>query len=122
LFLLLLCGVLGAQDNIAGTYKGKWTGMSAGGDFTLRLEKAGDDWKAAVQFSFADNPIPTQVKAIRVTGTQLETTYEFELGGNKLQSQLQAEVRNGQLTGKYRTKAVMDGTPVDEGTCEAKKE
>ncbi|MBI4909018.1 MAG: hypothetical protein HY820_35685 [Acidobacteria bacterium] len=122
LLLTLACaGIAVAQPNLAGTYKGKWTGGSAGGDFTIRLEQTGGDWKATVQFSIADTAIPTTVKTLRVAGARVEVAYEFDLGGNKLQSQLEGDIKDGALSGKYKTKAVADGSAVDEGTCEAKR-
>ncbi len=119
--MMLAAGMAVAQDDPAGTYKGKWNGASTGGDFTLQLEKAGAAWKATVQFTLADNPIPTTVKTLKLDGKRLEIAYEFDLGGNKLLSQLEGELTGGALTGKYKTKALADGSPLDEGTCEAKR-
>lgn len=106
---------------MAGTYKGKWTGMSASGDFSMQLTQAGNDWKATVVFSIADTPIPTTVKKLNVSPGKVEIAYEFDLAGNKLESQMEAAVKEGQLTGKYKTKAGAEGNQVDEGTCEAKR-
>jgi hypothetical protein len=120
--LVILGPALLAQDGLAGTYKGKWAGMSAAGDFTLRLEKSGPDWKGAVTFTIADTEVPTKVSFLEVKETTIEMKYEFDLGGNQLQSHLQGEFKEGELTGKYRTRPVADlSIVVDEGTCSAKR-
>ena len=121
LFLIAAAACIVAQDNLAGAYKGKWNGMSASGDFSLKLENSGGTWKATIEFTLGDNPVPTIVRSVRVDGSKIEATYDFDLGGNKLQSSLQGEIRGGQLTGKYKTKALADGNGVDEGTCDAKR-
>ena len=119
--LLLFCfGSLG-QAGLAGTYKGKWTGGSASGDFEIRLAQATDGWSATVQFTLGENAIPTTVRMLKVTNSTIDITYDFDLGGNKLQSHLVGEVKQGSLTGKYQTKSLADNSSVDEGTCEAKR-
>lgn len=119
--LLALCPALLAQTGSAGNYKGKWNGMSASGDFQLKLEQSSGDWKATVQFTFADTAIPTKVKAVAVDGGHIDVTYDFDLAGNKLESHLEGEMKDGLLKGKYKTKALADGSGVDEGTWEAKR-
>lgn len=121
--LLITTAAVFAQDGPAGTYKGKWSGASAGGDFMIKLEKDGAAWKATVRFSLGENEVPTNVSLLDVKGSSMEMKYEFDLGGNKLQSHLEGEFKDGQLNGKYKTRAVADAASViDEGTCTAKRE
>lgn len=121
--LLLTGPVAFGQEGLAGTYKGKWTGMSASGDFMIRLEKDGAKWKATVKFSIGDNEVPTNVSLLEVNGSAMNMKYEFDLGGNQLQSHLQGDFQDGMLNGKYKTRAVADASSViDEGTCSAKRE
>ena len=120
--LLLLCLACFGQSSPAGTYKGKWAGGAANGDFTVRLERAGDEWKATVQFTLGGADVPTTMNMLRVDGSTIEMKYDFDLGGNKLQSHLTGEIKEGQFSAKYKTKALADDSAVDEGTCEAKRQ
>ena len=120
--LLLLCLACFGQPNLAGTYKGKWAGATASGDFTVRLERAGGEWKATVQFTLGGMDVPTTINLLRVEGPTFEMKYDFDLGGNKLQSHLTGEIKDGQFSAKYKTKALADDSAVDEGTCEAKRQ
>jgi hypothetical protein len=110
------------QSSPAGTYKGKWSGNSASGDFSLVLEQNGDQWKATVRFTLGETEVPATVRMLRVEGSKVETKYDFDLGGNKLQSHLEGEVKDGVFHGRYKTKALADDSGVDEGACEAKRQ
>ncbi|MBL8232335.1 MAG: hypothetical protein JNL98_27815 [Bryobacterales bacterium] len=110
-----------AQQGNAGTYKGKWEGMSASGDFQLALQQESGEWKATVSFSIGDNAVPASVVALKIGGDKLEVRYVFEIGGVKLQSHLTGTLQNGEFAGKYKTQTVADESPVDEGTCSAKR-
>lgn len=120
--VLLLLGQRGFSfASIEGSYKGTWTGQTANGDFFLKLEPSGQDWKASIRFTIAGNDIPAQIRELRVSGSAIETKYLFSLGDNSLQSHLRGEINDGHLTGKYTTTTADGATPVDEGTCDAKR-
>jgi hypothetical protein len=120
--LLLLCLAGFGQLNLAGTYKGKWAGATANGEFTVRLEQNAGAWKATVQFTLGGADVPTTMNMLRVDGSTIEMKYDFDLGGNKLQSHLTGEIKEGQFSAKYKTTALADDSAVDEGTCEAKRQ
>lgn len=87
----------------------------------MSLQQEAGEWKATVVFSIGDNEVPTTVAFLKVSGEDLEIKYIFEIGGVKLQSHLQGAFRDGGFTGKYKTQTVSDPSPVDEGSCSAKR-
>ncbi|MBI3473670.1 MAG: hypothetical protein HY013_20130 [Candidatus Solibacter usitatus] len=120
--LLLIGAALAADSQISGTYSGAWTGSTAGGSFEMIFTK-GEGSKPAceVTFGLGDNQVKTTVKRLVVEGAKVEVTYEFDLGGNKLESTVNGELSGDTLAGKYKTKTVPEGNPVDEGEWKAKK-
>jgi hypothetical protein len=110
-----------AAQSVAGKYTGKWTGSSAGGGFTMSLESAGDDWKAEVAFTIADNEVKTKVTALKIEGAKVEIKYEFDLGGNILESTIRGELSGDRIAGKYTTIAVQAKQQIDQGDFEATK-
>lgn len=112
----------GAQSP-AGRYKGDWQGTAAGGGITLALEAAAEGkWSCQVSFTLGDQEVKTKVTYVRVEGGKMEARYEFDLGGARLESTITGELRGGRIEGGYRTKALADGSPVDEGTWKATRE
>lgn len=112
----MLCLV--AAD-LAGTYKGSWSG-GANGDFRITLEPAGSgEWKADIVFTMGIDEVKTKVKSVKVDGSKLDVVYDFDLQGNALESTVTGQLTGKTLEGTYKTKAVADGSPVDEGTWKA---
>lgn len=112
----MLC--LAAAD-IAGTYKGSWSG-GASGDFRIKLEPADNgQWNAEIVFTMGTDEVKTKVKSVKVDGSKLDVVYDFDLQGNALESTVTGELTGKTLEGTYKTKAVGDGSPVDEGTWKA---
>lgn len=113
---VLLC--LAAAD-IGGVYKGSWSG-AASGDFRLKLEPGGNgDWNAEVVFTLGTDEVKTKVKSVKVDGPKIDIVYTFDLQGTALQSAVIGQLTGKTLEGTYKTTAVMDGAPVDEGTWKA---
>lgn len=94
--------------------------MSSSGD--IRISIAGDDKPVVdVVFTIANNEVKTRVTASSVTPSDLEATYEFDLGSNKLQSAIKGHLDGSRLEGTYKTTTVPGGAQVDEGTWKAMK-
>lgn len=123
-FLLFVLVALGAAEDLAGTYNGEWSGASgASGKLHLELQKGDqDEWKCTVTFTTGEDEYKTKMKSVKVDGAKLEAQYEFELGGNRLQSTINGELSGKTLQGQYHTVAVSDGSPVDEGNWKASSE
>ena len=121
----LLAAMLAAAggNDIAGSYAGDWTSSSSGvsGRFHLTLASSADGkWQCEVTFSLDGEDVKTTVKSLKVEGAKLEVAYEFNIQGYDLRSTINGELRDKKLEGKYRTQAVADGSPVDEGEWKAK--
>ena len=116
---LLLTGLALLADPLAGgKYHGKWEGVAGGsGDFDMTLTAAeGGKWVADVEFSLGGQQVKCTVKSIVVTDSKLHVVYSFDLQGNQLESTIDGEMSGPKLGGKYTTRAVGDGTAIDEGT------
>jgi len=123
-FLLLtaLLGMSFAADKLAGVYVGKWSGASgAAGDFRISLTAAHGKLTPDVMFTMGSTEVKTKVTHVAVDGSTLEMKYEFDLDGNRLESTIHGTLTGGTLQGKYSTKTVADGSPVDEGEWQAKR-
>jgi hypothetical protein len=111
--IAIAIGVLSAQSTIpAGTYKGTWTGAQAGGDIHLTLR----DGKAEVGFTLEGQEIPGKVLSLKIDGPSITLVYEFDLQGNKLQSSTEGTLKGTTLEGTYKTTAVGEDAPLDQGT------
>jgi hypothetical protein len=109
-----------AQDAIRGDYVGDWSGASgAGGSFRLSIVAENSAPKCTVTFSYAGEEVKTHVTACKIDGPALEAQYDFDLGGNRLQSTIHGQLKQNALTGKYETKALADGSAVDQGDWKA---
>ncbi|MGH9674260.1 MAG: hypothetical protein ACRD44_13850 [Bryobacteraceae bacterium] len=115
--IVLLATIALPAQNAAG----RWTGASANGDFNIALEPSAGDWKCEVTFTFGGTEVKTKVTNVKVSGAKVEAQYEFDLGGNILQSTIQGELAGGRLKGTYSTVAVQNRQPVDQGDFEASK-
>jgi len=120
--LALIASVLLAQATVApGKYTGTWSGGAANGDFFLTLAQDAGEWKAEVNFTLAGTEVPTKITHLKLDGNKLEVTYQFDLGGNNLESAIQGLLKDGAWDGTYKTRVPATDTPVDEGTWKASK-
>lgn len=113
-------GLVAANAAIKGNYRGDWSGSSgASGNFKLTVADGGDKPKCTVSFSYAGEDVATNVTLCKIDGRKIEAQYDFDLGGNRLQSTIHGELQESTLKGKYQTKALADGSGVDEGDWKA---
>ena len=117
---ILLCLAAAAillADGLAGTYKGSYSGSAgASGDILVKLNQADDGWKSEVSFTLNGADVKTKVTSVKVDGSKVKIVYEFDLDGNGLESTLTGELNGSTLAGDYHTRALADGSAVDEGT------
>ena len=101
-----------------GKYAGKWEGASgASGDFRLTLASASDGkWNAEVVFAFGGQDVKCKVKSVSVDGDQIAVVYSFDLQGFELESAIEGKASGDRLAGSYKTRALADGSVIDEGT------
>jgi hypothetical protein len=111
-----LCAI--AAD-LNGTYKGTWSGGQASGDITMTLRTVDGAPKAEVSFSLGGQDIKCNVTSLKVDGSKIEISYNFDLGDTKLQSTATGQLNGKTLEGTYTTKSLADGSAVDEGTWKA---
>jgi len=122
--LLLFSSLCGwADDAIKGSFVGQWSGSSGGsGTFRLLVEPADGKPKCTVSFTFAGEEVKTNVTLCKVEAAQLDAQYDFELGGNHLQSTIHGDLKENALRGEYHTKALADGSDVDAGDWKAARQ
>ena len=116
--LFFLSVMLLAAADLAGDYKGTWSG-AASGDFHIVLTHAGDDWKAEVSFSMGGDEVHTKIVSVKVDGNKLNLVYQYDLQGTQLQSAIVGELKDKKFEGTYKATTVADGSDVDEGTWSA---
>jgi hypothetical protein len=106
---------------LAGTYKGTYSGSAgASGDFIVSLSQSGNgEWKSEVTFTLGGQDVKTKVTSLKVDGAKVKIVYEFDLQGTVLESTVDGELNEGTLAGGYHTRAVADGSAVDEGNWKA---
>jgi hypothetical protein len=119
-FALILAASAFGEDAIQGDFTGDWSGASgAGGSFRLSVARDDGKPKCTVTFSYSGEDIKTNVTLCKTDGPKIEAQYDFDLGGNRLQSTIHGERKGSVLEGKYQTKALADGSAVDEGDWKA---
>jgi hypothetical protein len=116
--LVFLSVMLLTAADLAGDYKGTWSG-AASGDFHIVLTHAGDDWKAEVSFSMGGDEVHTKIVSVKVDGNKLNLVYQYDLQGTQLQSAIVGELKDKKFEGTYKATTVADGSDVDEGTWSA---
>lgn len=124
LFSSLLAFTLGgyahADAPIRGNYIGDWSGASgAGGKFKLSVAQESGKHKCSVSFEYAGQEVSTNVTLCKIEGPKIEAQYDFDLGGNRLQSTIHGDRKGSALEGKYQTKTLDSGSAVDEGDWKA---
>jgi hypothetical protein len=120
LFVLTFCGYALAEDPILGNYVGDWSGASgAGGKFKLSVAQDSGKPKCTVSFEYAGQEVATNVTLCKIEERKIEAQYDFDLGGNRLQSTIRGDRKGSALEGKYQTKALDSGSAVDEGDWKA---
>jgi len=120
LFVLVLCGHSFAEDAIQGNYIVDWRGaFGTGGKFQLAVAPNRGKHKCTVSFDYAGQEVWTNVTLFKIEGPKIEAQYDFDLGGNRLQSTIQGDRKGSALEGKYPSKALDSGAAVDEGDWKA---
>src|SRR5713101_2121614 len=101
-----------AEKDLAGVYVGTWSGVSgAAGDFRITLKLTHGKLTPDVMFTMGSTEVKTKVTRVAVDGLKLEMKYEFDLGGNRLESTIHGTLSGEVLEGRYSTKSVADGSP-----------
>jgi hypothetical protein len=116
--LLLMTIVFLAAADLAGDYKGTWSG-AASGDFHVVLTHPDDDWRAEVTFTMGGAEVKTKIVSVKVDGNKLNLVYQYDLQGTQLQSAIVGELKDKKFEGTYKATTVADGSDVDEGTWSA---
>ena len=123
LCLLFAAVCTAAAPDLAGRYTGEWKSNSAGGGgaFRLSLENGTAGWKCDVVFAYAGQEVKTVMKEVKVDGSKIDVSYDFDLAGNALRSHVTGEFNGKAFDGKYQTTTVDGSTAVDDGTWTAAK-
>jgi hypothetical protein len=120
LVCLAAAAVLLAAD-LAGTYKGSYSGSAASGDFRITLTQSGTDWKAEVSFDLGGE-VKAKVTSLQVDGPKVKVVYQFDFQGATLESTATGELKGDKFDGTYQTKSIPDGSAVDQGTWNATRQ
>ena len=97
----------------ADTYTGKRASDNSGSGGEIRITLKPE---AKVVFKLSGQDVECTVVTARQERESIELAYDFILQGYKLRSTLRGTLKEGKLAGKYETKTVEDGMPVDTGT------
>jgi hypothetical protein len=120
-FLFLLVSSVLALASPAGTYVGKWIGMTAEGDFKIALSQTEKgEWKAEVSFTYGDSDIKCKMVSVKVEDGKVELVYDFEIASLHARSTVTGEIKGTGMSGKYHTEGA-DGSEVDQGTWRVSK-
>ncbi len=121
--ILALCAaalLAAGQEKVApGTYKGEWSGASAGGEIhlTLRASRVDGVLTPEIGFTLGGEEIKCKVISFKVDGAKLTLVYEFDAQGTMLQSAAEATAKGKTIEGTYKTTA--GDQAVDSGTWKA---
>jgi hypothetical protein len=121
ILLGLVAAIVLLSAGLAGTYKGTFSGSSgSSGDITVSLtQSASGEWKSEVTFTLGGDTVKTKVTSLKVNSPKFTVVYTFDLQGTVLESTVAGELKDGALSGDYHTKALADGSAVDDGTWKA---
>jgi len=115
---LALCAF--ADDAIRGNFVGDWSGSSgAGGKFRLSVADDAGKTKCTVSFDYAGEEVKTKVTLCKIDGSKIEAQYDYDLGGNRLQSTIHGERKGNSMEGKYHAVVLENGAAVDDGDWKA---
>lgn len=119
--ILLSIAVPVFSADVAGQYKGTWSGSAgASGEISMSLRPgANGAWNAEVSFTISGQDVKCNVTSVKVDGANVELVYDFAFGDTRLQSTATGELKGKTLEGTYKTKSLADGSAVDEGTWKA---
>jgi hypothetical protein len=117
---LLLSALALADEAIQGNYAGDWSGSAgASGMIKILVEWESGKPKCTVSFTLAGSEIKTNVTLCKIEGTKIETQYDWDYSGNRVQSTVQGEKKGAGLAGTYHSKVLADGSQLDEGEWKA---
>ena len=109
-----------AEDAIRGNFVGDWSGSSgAGGKFRLSVADEGGKSKCTVSFDYAGEEVKTHVTLCKIDSSTIEAQYEYDLGGNRLQSTIHGARKGGAIEGTYHAVVLENGAAVDDGDWKA---
>jgi hypothetical protein len=116
----MIAAVILVAADMSGTYTGSWNGASgASGSFRMVLKNK----TCEVTFGLGDTEIKTKVTQVRIIkDTDIQVTYEFDLGGNRLESTINGKLSRNTLEGTYKTMAVGSDAHVDQGEWKASRQ
>src|SRR5215472_10042448 len=117
--LMIVFAALAA--GLAGTFKGNYSGSAgASGEIVVSLAQAASgEWKAEVTFMLNGDEVKGKMTSVAVEGVKVKLVYQFDVQGIVLESTATGELKGATIEGTYSTKAVADGSGVDEGTWKA---
>src|ERR1051326_9577380 len=119
MMLLALFQVRAADRDLAGRFTGEWksNGSGGGGAFRMKLDVTPESaWKWEVTFIYAGAEIKTTPRDVKVKDSKLEGSYDFDLQGFALRSQVTGEWKGKAFEGRNVTTTTDGSTGVDEGT------
>jgi hypothetical protein len=123
LIVLCLCStILLLSAELSGRFKGDWSSGGSGSSGSIQLTiKPGDDavQASAVTFDLNGTEVKTTIKTLRIAGGEIEMSYQFDLGGVQLISNLKGKLEGEKLAGTYRTASAGQNDAVDQGTFQA---
>jgi hypothetical protein len=117
--LLLLSLVVCAQSKdaaYAGSWTGTWTGGGGGGGLKLKLTQTDGKWSGEASFEIQGTDVPCVVKTLKIDGDSIAFSYEFDLQGTKLISNLTGKKKDKTLEGEYKTTTADGSQGVDNGS------
>jgi hypothetical protein len=117
--VVALAGMLAGQDRLsAGTYKGQWAGVSAGGEIHVTFRDGGDGaLTPEVGFTLGGQDVTCKLVSFKAEGSKFTMVYEFDAQGTMLQSATEATVTGKTIEGTYKTTA--GDQAIDSGTWKA---
>ena len=91
----------------------------AGGKFRLSVADEGGKSKCSVSFDYAGEEVKTHVTLCKIDSSTIEAQYDYELGGNRLQSTIHGARKGGSIEGTYHAVVLENGAAVDDGNWKA---
>jgi hypothetical protein len=109
-----------ATRNVAGSYRGQWSGGSGSGAIRLSLQTGdGGAWKCEATFTLSGENIATTMRQCDVSQSKLDAAYDFDTQGLTLRSKITGQWKENGFDGTYRTTTPDGSSDVDQGTWSA---
>ena len=114
LAVVLLEGAL-AADAIQDKFMGNWNGSADSCKFKLTVAQEGGNPKCVLHFEYQGEEVVANVTLCKVDAGKIEMQTNFDLDDNQLQPTMHGEKKGNSLVGTYETKALAEGSVVDQG-------